>query len=104
MVRVTISRWCPGSSRSALGVSARRNSAYASSTTTIPGATASTASITSGDSAVPVGLLGEVRKTMSGRLSSTMRTARPASRWKSSSRAPRTHPVPVTEVMTGCME
>ncbi len=49
-----------------MGVPVRANSAYASSTTTMPGASASTAVITAGSSAVPVGLFGEQRKITSG--------------------------------------
>ena len=66
MVRVTTSRGKRGSRRSAVAAVSRANSAYASSTTTIPGAAAQMASITPGVSAVPVGLFGEVRNTRSG--------------------------------------
>ncbi len=66
MVRVTTSRRQRGSRVSAVAEVSRANSAYASSTMTMPGAAAQTASITRGASAVPVGLFGEVRKTRSG--------------------------------------
>ncbi len=70
----------------------------------MPGAAASTASIVSSGWAVPVGLLGEVRKTTSGRCSSIAAVALPGSREKSSSRVALTHSVLVPPVMIGCME
>jgi hypothetical protein len=104
IVRVTISRGWRGSSVSADGVPSRANSAYASSTTTMPGAASRIASTVSSGWAVPVGLLGEVTNTTSGRCSSIAATALPGSSEKSSSREARIHSVPVPVVMIGCIE
>ena len=82
----------------------RANSAYASSTTTRPGAAAQTASISAIGAAVPVGLFGEVRKTRLGRCSVITRAARSGSRPKSSSRSAETQPVQVTLAISECME
>ncbi len=82
----------------------RANSAYASSTTTIPGAAAQMASITPGVSAVPVGLFGEVRNTRSGCSDLIRPAARSGSMPKSPSRAPLIHPVPVASAISGCIE
>ena len=88
---------------------ARANSAYASSTTTMPGRClgdrGDTASITSSGSAVPVGLFGEHRNTTSGRCSrdrgdGPLRVepeVRP-------SRGTSIHPVPLAGAMSGCIE
>ena len=75
IVRVTTSRGRPGSSDSALGVPSRPNSAYASSTTTMPGAASQIAAMRSRGTAVPVGLFGEVTKTTSGARSRTCAAA-----------------------------
>ena len=83
---------------------ARANSAYASSTTTRPGAAAQMASISAIGAAVPVGLLGEVRKTRCGRCPAITATARSGSSPKSSSRAAEIQPVQVTRASSGCME
>ena len=104
IVRVTTSRGCPGSSVSADGTPGRANSAYASSTTTMPGATSSTASTVSGGSAVPVGLFGEVRNTTAGRCAATCAAAAAAGTVKSASRVPSTHPVAVPVAMISCIE
>ena len=82
----------------------RANSAYASSTTTRPGAAAQTASISAIGAAVPVGLFGEVRKTRLGWCSVITRAARSGSRPKSSSRSAETQPVQVTLAISECME
>jgi hypothetical protein len=93
IVRVTTRRGKRGSRASALGVPARRNSAYASSTTTMPGATAQIASTTSRGSAVPVGLFGEASRTTDGWCSSIAATAASRSTVKSSARLPAIHSV-----------
>ena len=75
MVRHTTSRGLPGSRVSALGVPARANSMYASSTTTRPGAASYTSSTSARGTEVPVGLFGEVTNTMSGLVSRTCAAA-----------------------------
>ena len=82
----------------------RANSAYASSTTTRPGAAAQTASIAARPRAVPVGLFGEVRNTTSGCSRRMCAAAWSASRPKSGSRAAGIHRVPVVFAISGCME
>ena len=104
MVRVTTSRGNRGSSVSALGVPSRANSAYASSTTTMPGAAWHTASMTASGRAVPVGLFGEVRKTTDGRASLISGLARSGSMLKSASRHAASQPVQVTLAISGCIE
>ena len=84
---------------------ARRNSPYASSTTTIPSPAASQSMETaSGGSAVPVGLLGLGSSTTEGRRSSTSRRAASRSRVKSSSRRPTTHSVIASRAYSGYIE
>jgi hypothetical protein len=70
----------------------------------MPGAAAQTASTTSSGSAVPVGLLGEVRKTTSGAVSRTWSAALPGSSRKPSARSPSRHVVLVDRAMIGCIE
>ena len=103
-MRVTTSRGQRGSRVSAVAEVSRANSAYASSTMTMPGAAAQTAPITSGASAVPVGLFGEVRKTRSGWCSRIAARAGPGSSPKPASRAPLTQRVPVASAISGCIE
>src|SRR5215210_192458 len=86
MVLVTASRGNSVSSSSALGVPGRANSAYASSTTTTPGAAVQMARTTSSPIAVPVGLLGLASSTTSGAVSAIAATASSASTVKSSRR------------------
>ena len=104
IVRVTTSRGWPGSRVSADGTPARANSAYASSTTTMPGASASTASTVASGSAVPVGLFGLVRKTTSGACSRTCAAASCGLMPNSASRTPGRQRVPVPAVMISCIE
>ena len=104
MVRVTTRPGWRGSRVSALGVPSRANSAYASSTTTSPGAAAQIASMTSIGAAVPVGLFGEVRKTRLGWACLMARAASSGSRRKSSSRSTSIQLVHVTRAISGCME
>lgn len=84
------------------------NSTYASSTTTIDGLAACAASYSartvSGGIALPVGLLGVVRKTTSGRCSAMARAAAAGSMVKSSPRGPEIQPVPVPRAMSACIE
>ena len=63
-----------------------------------------TARTTSSETDVPVGLLGEVRKTTSGRVSRICAAALSGSMLKSSSRQAANHSVPVTLEISGCME
>src|SRR5579875_3079898 len=93
MVRVTTRCGYRGSRLTALGVPSRANSAYASSTTTSPGAASQTASITGSGAAAPVGLFGEVRKTSCGPACVIARAAASWSRPKSGSRLAATQPV-----------
>ncbi len=104
MVRVTISRGWAGSRLSALGVPSRRNSPYASSTTTMPGAAAQMRSTTSSGSAVPVGLFGVASRTTAGRCCSIWASACSGSTVKSSSRRPVTQVVQVSRAYSGYME
>ncbi|CAM5423070.1 hypothetical protein SFUMM280S_05802 [Streptomyces fumanus] len=57
-----------------------------------------------GGTAVPVGLLGVVMKTTSGRCSAMARSAAARSMVKSSLRGPEIHPVPVPRQIRPCME
>lgn len=81
---------------------------YASSTTTMDGFAAWAASYrartVSAGTAVPVGLLGVVMKTTSGRCSSIARVAAGTSMVKSSWRGPEIQPVPVPRAMRPCIE
>ena len=86
MVRLTASRGASGSRLSAEAVPGRANSAYASSTSTMPGAASSAARTTSSSSDVPVGLLGEQRITTSGRCRSISATTAPGDSPKSAAR------------------
>lgn len=84
------------------------NSTYASSTTTSDGFAACAASYSartvSASTAVPVGLLGEVMKTTSGRCSAMAAVAVATSMAKSSSRGPEIQPVPVPREIRPCIE
>lgn len=81
---------------------------YASSTTTIEGLAACAASYSartvSGGTALPVGLLGVVMKTTSGRCSAIACSAAAGSIVKSSLRGPETQAVPVPRAMSACIE
>ncbi len=81
---------------------------YASSTTTIEGFAACAASYSArtvaAGTAVPVGLLGVVTKTTSGRCSAIAFSAAARSIVKSSLRGPEIHPVPVPRAMSPCIE
>ena len=105
-MRVTTRLRSDGSSSSALGVPARRNSAYASSTTTTPvvAAASHSASTTSSGSAVPVGLLGDGSSTTLGCSRSDQLARRSGSSAKSLSRCPSTHRVPVSRAYSGYIE
>ncbi len=70
----------------------------------MPGAAAQIRRMTGSGRAVPVGLLGEVRNTTSGRSAAMTAAACSGSRPKSASRAPLTHRVPVDSEMSGCIE
>ena len=83
---------------------ARRNSAYASSTTTTPGAASAMARTVASGSAVPVGLLGEVRSTTSGFSCAISASARSMSTEKSSLRCPATQRVWVLRAYSGYIE
>src|SRR5262249_45383218 len=96
-----------GSSETALGVPARRNSAYASSTTTTDpsaAACATIASVTSIGNAVPVGLFGEASSTTDGRCREIAAIALLRSSVKSSARRPVTHAVLVSRAYSGYIE
>ena len=60
--------------------------------------------MTSSGVTVPVGLLGVVTNTTSGRCSSIAATAASADRVKSAARGPPTHWVPVPAARIGCIE
>lgn len=81
---------------------------YASSTTTMDGLAACAASYSartvSRGTALPVGLLGVVMKTTSGRLSAMARSAAARSIVKSSPRGPEIQAVPVPRAMSACIE
>lgn len=81
---------------------------YASSTTTIDGLAACAASYSartvSRGTALPVGLLGVVMKTTSGRCSAIAFPAAVTSIVKSSLRGPEIQPVPVPREMRPCIE
>jgi hypothetical protein len=104
MVRETMSRSRPGSRVSALGAPSGMNSAYASSTNTIPRDAEYTASMVSIDSGVPVGLFGAQRNTRSGSSRSTAATAVSGEIANPASRSAVTHSVPVPAAMIGCIE
>ena len=104
MVRETIRFGVEASSSSALGVPVRRNSPYASSITTTPGAAAQTALTVSSGSAVPVGLFGDGSSTTVGRCSAITARACSTSREKSSSRCPTTQPVLASRAYSGYIE
>ena len=82
----------------------RANSAYASSTITMPGADSTTTATMSNDSAVPVGLFGEQRNTTSGACSRTCATTSDVDSPKSAPRRPSIHRVPVPAASSGCIE
>jgi len=101
-VRLTSSRgW---RSSSVVALVAPENSAYASSTTTTPSLSAQTASTTSREVGVPVGLFGVVTNVMAGRCSRTAATADSADSEKSCARLTPTQPVLVPAAIRGCME
>jgi hypothetical protein len=102
IVRLTISRGQRSSSVTALGVAA--NSAYASSTSTMPSVASCTASTTSSPVTVPVGLFGVVRKVMAGRCRRTASTAASSPIVKSAARRSATQPVLVPAASSGCIE
>ena len=78
------------------------NWAYASSTTTSPGAASSTARTSAGGSTRPVGLFGEQRNVTTGRAESMTSRATDSSSVKSSARSPSTTVVPVMRAMWPC--
>ena len=83
---------------------ARRNSAYASSITTTPGAMAQSSLITSCGRAVPVGLLGDGSRITLGWCASTRRRASSMSKLKSSWRRPATQVVMASRAYSGYIE
>ena len=102
-MRLTTSlRPCVGSRTAALGRS--ENSAYASSTTTIPGAASTSAASSYGSSDCPVGLFGLVRNVTSGARSASKPAAAGMSIVKSSRRGVGSHSVRVPPAMIGCIE
>ena len=101
---MTASRGWRGSSDSALGVPALRNSAYASSTTTMPGATSTSVSMSDSGRAVPVGLFGEASRTTDGWCCSIAASAADNSIVKSSARRPTTHRECVSRAYSGYIE
>ena len=78
------------------------NWAYASSTTTSPGATSSSSRTIDGSSTSPVGLFGEHRNVTAGRAASTTRRASTGSSVKSAARSPSTTVAPVIRAMWAC--
>src|SRR5690349_1354867 len=80
------------------------NSAYASSTTTMPGAACTSSLMSAGGSDPPVGLLGLVMNTTSGDRSATIVAAASMSTLKSERRGQDTQVVLVPEAMIGCIE
>lgn len=105
MVRLTARLPYRGSSSRALGVPVRRNSPYASSTTTtaFPAASRTASTVASG-SAVPVGLFGLVSRTTDGRCRRICSRAWSRSIVKSVSRWPVTHVVRVSRAYSGYIE
>ncbi len=79
------------------------NCAYASSTTTRPGARASSCSTRSTGSTRPVGLFGEVRNTTWGWNSVITRSTSAGSSVKSAARSPSTTVAPVTLAIWACI-
>src|SRR5687768_2809885 len=79
------------------------NCAYASSTTTSPGAIASSSSTRSAGSTNPVGLLGDVRNTTCGAAESTTRRISSTPSVKSALRSPSTTREPTTRAIWACI-
>ncbi len=78
------------------------NCAYASSTTTTPGAVATVLAMSAGSSARPVGLLGEQRKVTLGWWSVSTRRTSSSLRVKSALRLPFTTVEPAIRAMCEC--